>query len=148
MRGLSYACAATRCCGPVPVSVPRHTLTSLSAQVTHKKVAIKKIADTFRNLTDAKRILRELKLLRHLGGHENIIWIMDIMVQPNIRNFKDVYIVTDCMETDLERIISSQQTLSDSHIKYFLYQILRGLKYVHSARVLHRDLKVRVSARS
>lgn len=33
------------------------------------------------------------------------------------------------------------QVLSDSHIKYFLYQILRGLKLVHTSSVLHRDLK-------
>lgn len=42
---------------------------------------------------------------------------------------------------DLDRIISSSQDLSDQHFQYFLYQILRGLKYIHSADVLHRDLK-------
>lgn len=45
------------------------------------------------------------------------------------------------MECDLDRIISSTQALTDQHAQYFVYQILRGLKYIHSAHVLHRDLK-------
>jgi len=56
-------------------------------------------------------------------------------------DFEDVYIVSELMDTDLHQIISSGQNLSDDHCQYFMYQILRGLKYIHSAQVLHRDLK-------
>lgn len=53
---------------------------------------------------------------------------------------RDVYIVQCLMETDLHKLLKTQ-TISNEHVCYFLYQILRGLKYIHSANVLHRDLK-------
>ncbi|WJX60282.1 Mitogen-activated protein kinase 4 [Trifolium repens] len=107
---------------------------------THEEVAIKKIGNTFDNIIDAKRTLREIKLLRHMD-HENIIAIKDIIRPPQTDSFNDVYIVYELMDTDLHQIIRSNQPLNPDHCKYFMYQLLRGLKYVHSANVLHRDLK-------
>ncbi|CAM8889350.1 unnamed protein product [Rhodiola kirilowii] len=107
---------------------------------TGEEVAIKKIGNAFDNRIDAKRTLREIKLLRHMD-HDNVIKIKDIIIPPEKENFNDVYIVYDLMDTDLHQIIHSNQPLTDDHCQYFLYQLLRGLKYVHSANVLHRDLK-------
>mmetsp|Transcript_32994 Transcript_32994/g.40511 ORF Transcript_32994/g.40511 Transcript_32994/m.40511 type:complete len:418 (+) Transcript_32994:281-1534(+) len=107
---------------------------------TKEKVAIKKIPHAFDDLIDAKRILREIKLLRHFN-HENVISMRDILQPPSLETFEDVYIVSCLMETDLHRIIYSRQPLTDEHIQYFVYQMLRSLKYMHSAGVLHRDLK-------
>lgn len=107
---------------------------------TRERIAIKKISNAFDNNIDAKRTLREIKLLLHLK-HENVIQIKDILKPSSRHNFKDVYVVYELMDTDLHQIIRSQQPLSDDHCQYFIYQLLRGLKYIHSANILHRDLK-------
>lgn len=107
---------------------------------TGEQVAIKKIANAFDNKIDAKRTLREIKLLRHMD-HENVVAIRDIIPPSQREAFNDVYISYELMDTDLHQIIRSNQSLSEEHCQYFVYQILRGLKYIHSASVLHRDLK-------
>ena len=47
------------------------------------------------------------------------------------------------METDLASIIQSSQLLVNEHVQFFMYQILRAVKYMHSADIVHRDLKPR-----
>mmetsp|Transcript_44325 Transcript_44325/g.86718 ORF Transcript_44325/g.86718 Transcript_44325/m.86718 type:complete len:397 (-) Transcript_44325:31-1221(-) len=105
-----------------------------------QRVAIKKVVNAFDDLIDGKRILREIKLLRHFQ-HENCVGLVDLAPSPAGVPFNDLYIVLDFMETDLHKIIYSKNVLSDDHMQYFVYQILKGLKYIHSANVLHRDLK-------
>ena len=113
---------------------------SCSDALTGEAVAVKKIQKAFDNMIDAKRVCREIRLLRHLE-HENLMSITDIVQPASFDSFRDVYIVSPLMETDLHRIIYSRQDLTDDHVQYFVYQILRGLKYMHSANVIHRDLK-------
>lgn len=53
----------------------------------------------------------------------------------------ELYIVMDFMDTDLHRVIQSDQELTEQHFKHFMYQLLRGIGYMQASNVLHRDLK-------
>eukprot|EP00602_Paraphysomonas_sp_CaronLab_P006898 CAMPEP_0185023074 /NCGR_PEP_ID=MMETSP1103-20130426/5774_1 /TAXON_ID=36769 /ORGANISM="Paraphysomonas bandaiensis, Strain Caron Lab Isolate" /LENGTH=544 /DNA_ID=CAMNT_0027555491 /DNA_START=52 /DNA_END=1686 /DNA_ORIENTATION=- len=140
-------------------------------QRTNTLVAIKRIQNIFDSSTDAKRIYREIFILRHMK-HPNIIRLLDVkapkldptkhsdkihlrMDTPNSTARKrtrtcalepdtsldDLYLVFEYVDTDLHKLLMSAQYLSIAHVQTFLYQILLGLKYIHSANVIHRDLK-------
>ncbi|CAA7264289.1 unnamed protein product [Cyclocybe aegerita] len=124
-----------------------------------RKVAIKKIAP-FDHSMFCLRTLRELKLLKFLseaGVSENVCRgplslagrlcsspkdYLDSghIKPPSLEAFKEVYLIQELMETDMHRVIRTQD-LSDDHAQYFIYQTLRALKALHSADVIHRDLK-------
>ncbi|KAE9453995.1 hypothetical protein C3L33_14166, partial [Rhododendron williamsianum] len=113
-----------------------------SAIDTHngERVAIKKINDVFEHVSDATRILREIKLLRLLR-HPDVVEIKHVMLPPSRREFRDIYVVFELMESDLHQVIKANDDLTPEHYQFFLYQLLRGLKYIHTANVFHRDLK-------
>ena len=114
-----------------------------------KEVAIKKLS--FCDRQGCKYALRELRLMRRLQ-HENVVTVYEVLgtngyslenggnINFNINEVSSVYIVQELLHTDLHQLIQQKQ-LTQEHVRLFTYQLLRGLKYIHSANVLHRDLK-------
>jgi mitogen-activated protein kinase 15 len=86
---------------------------------------------------DAQRVYREIMYLQALGGHDNIIKMHHVI---RAENGQDVYVTFDFMEADLHAVIRAD-ILESIHIKYVVYQLLKALKFIHSAGVIHRDTK-------
>uniref|UniRef100_A0A672R497 mitogen-activated protein kinase n=1 Tax=Sinocyclocheilus grahami TaxID=75366 RepID=A0A672R497_SINGR len=107
---------------------------------TGAKVAIKKLHRPFQSDLFAKRAYRELRLLKHMK-HDNVIGLMDVFTADlSLDRFHDFYLVMPFMGTDLGKLMKMER-LSEDRVQYLVYQILRGLKYIHAAGIIHRDLK-------
>lgn len=108
-------------------------------EVLDCNVAIKKVTRIFEKDVLARRALREVALLRHIGMCDNVTALLDF--DTAFIDFSEIYLVLSASEADLSQIIRSGQALSDAHHQYFMAQILRGVRYMHAANVIHRDLK-------
>jgi hypothetical protein len=73
-----------------------HHRSSAKDTIRNRKIAIKKIPKAFDDIVDAKRILREVKLLHHFN-HENIVRLRDLVPPPDKTPFEDIYMVLDYM---------------------------------------------------
>ncbi|KAL8008892.1 putative PAS domain, protein kinase domain, protein kinase-like domain superfamily [Plasmopara halstedii] len=107
---------------------------------TGEIVAIKKIQNVFSDPIDAKRILRELCILRQLR-HPNIVQIREIISPLDMNHFQDLFVVFEYLPSDLEKLLHSPQFLTAEHLRWLLLDLLKALKYMHSAEIVHRDLK-------
>lgn len=114
-------------------------------------VAVKRIPNIFSSMLNAKRVLREVCILRRLSHHPNIIKLRDVFTKPGsggkftmvdgklVSETLDVYLVTDYYSNG--DLYSLRTMLEPQQAKIIFKQVLEGVQFLHSCGVWHRDLK-------
>lgn len=83
-----------------------------------------------------KKIKREVKILRNLTGGPNIIALLDV-VQDRTGRYHSL--IMEYVENVEWKVILTVFTEVD--IKYYIFQLLKALDFVHSRGIMHRDVK-------
>ncbi|XP_072117676.1 cyclin-dependent kinase 2-like isoform X4 [Mobula birostris] len=106
-------------------------------KVTGEMVALKKIRLDAEMEGVPSTAIREISLLKELN-HQNIVRLLDV-----IHSEKKLYLVFEFLNKDLKKYMDSAPPtgLSLQLVKSYLFQLLQGVAFCHSHRVLHRDLK-------
>ncbi|XP_064307423.1 serine/threonine-protein kinase 36 isoform X2 [Phalacrocorax carbo] len=102
-----------------------------SAQV----VALKFIPKVGRSEKELKNLQREIEIMRGLH-HPNIIQMLD-----SFETDKEVVVVTDYAEGELFQILEDDGSLPEDQVQTIAAQLVSALYYLHSHRILHRDMK-------
>jgi serine/threonine protein kinase len=111
-----------------------------------QEVALKRVHQAFNSVCDARHLLREVRLLRALA-HPNLLPLLDIDMPHAYKAWTDVYLVSPLKPFTLSGRLDEyaakhpQRPLPDDIARHVLSGTLRALKYMHSANVVHRDLK-------
>lgn len=81
--------------------------------------------------------LREIAALKSLR-HPNVVELLDI-----VHTGTSIYLVFEYLNRDLKMALEETVAgLPEKVVKSYLFQLLRGIAYCHSHRILHRDLKL------
>ena len=110
----------------------------------NKEVCIKKIEKPCDNCARGKKVLKLMSIMTKLK-HPNIVKLNEIYIPngDNDKNYDTVYLFYENFSCNLERLIESDYDyLSNKKIvPFIIYQILKGLFYIHSSGIIHRYLR-------
>eukprot|EP01084_Bolivina_argentea_P002614 4842_1 len=112
---------------------------SVKSLDSHNIYACKVINKSILRSKEQKRkLISEIKIHNALPKHENIIQFIKYFDDKN-----NVYILLEmCTNETLMELINKQNKLNENEVKFFIKQIINGIKFLHSQQIIKRDLKL------
>ena len=93
-------------------------------------------------LEKARSTLREITVLSRLPEHPNLLKARFLLPpRPSARTFRDVYVVTDYLDTDLFHVVKTTPKHVELPVDHIFRQLLSAVDFLHKAKLIHRDLK-------
>ncbi len=102
---------------------------------TNVHCAIKKFTNIYKDALMCKRVLREIEIIYYMN-HPCIVKPIDMFLKES-----DIYLVMELGQTDLRKLIKGNVYLTEKQVKVVMYRILLAINYMHSAGIIHRDVK-------
>ncbi|KAM5557891.1 serine/threonine-protein kinase TIO [Rosa sericea] len=102
---------------------------------TGQTVAMKFIMKHGKSDKDIHNLRQEIEILRKLK-HENIIEMLDSFESP-----QEFCVVTEFAQGELFEILEDDKHLPEEQVQAIAKQLVRALHYLHSNRIIHRDMK-------
>ena len=121
---------------------------------TKQLVAIKKMSLERSQEGFPIAALREIGLLSNIN-HKNIVNFLEMTyakysppefsfhhpVRPKFNYLFNFFMISEYMEHSLSGLINRGIAFNNSQVKYIIYEALEGLEFLHSLKIMHRDIK-------
>ena len=106
---------------------------------TREKVAVKKLKEKFSSLEECLK-RKEVRILEQLN-HENIVQLKEV-IREKSGETSYIFEYCDCNLFDfIDKYRKNQRLIPEPIIRDIVFQITKGIKFMHSNQYFHRDLK-------
>ena len=84
-----------------------------------------------------QKLISEIKIHKSVH-HDNIV-----NFEHYFEDYENVYILMElCTNQTMHELLKRRKNLTELEVQYYIFQLIKALKYLHQLKIIHRDLKL------